>query len=101
MILYINTYVWSLQVIQKQLYGELPISPILNPSLHKLLNKEFLVEELRLSNELKGMTLFIENDLSELTYIYSFYIGLSISVLTAIGIIIFFFYQKRIVSSKD
>ena len=35
--LYLNTYVWSLQRIQKQLYGELPISP--------LLNKEFLAQE--------------------------------------------------------
>ena len=50
--------------------------------------------------ELKGVTLFIENDLTDLAYIYSFYIGVSITVLTAIGIIIFFFYQRRIVSSK-
>ena len=98
--LYINTYVWRLQGIQKQLHGELPISPILNPSLNKLLNKEFLDREFQSSIEQKEVTLFIENDLTDLAYIYSFYIGVSITVLTAIGIIIFFFYQKRIVSSK-
>ena len=90
--LYANTYVWSLQRIQKQMFGEIPSSPFLN--------KEFLAQEMQDSMEVKGVTLFIENDLTDLTYIYSFYIGLSISVLTAIGIIIFFFYQKRIVSSK-
>ena len=41
------------------------------------------------------VTLFIENDLTDLAYIYSFYVGVSITVLTAIGIIIFFFYQRR------
>jgi hypothetical protein len=90
--LYSNTYIWSLQRIQKQLHGELPINP--------LLNKEFLAQELQGSNRIKEVTLVIENDLTNLAYIYSFYIGVSITVLTAIGIIIFFFYQKRIVSSK-
>ena len=98
--LYLNTYVWSLQGIQKQLLGELPLSPIINPLSNKILNKEFVARELQSSYELKGITLFIENDLTDLTYIYSFYIGVSITVLTAIGIIIFFYYQRRIVSSK-
>jgi len=98
--LYVNTYVWSLQGIQKQLFGELPLSPIINPLLNKIINKEFVVRELQSTIENNGVTLFIENDLTDLAYIYSFYIGLSISVLTAIGIIIFFFYQRRTVSSK-
>ena len=58
------------------------------------------MRELQTTLEDKEVTLFIENGFTELAYIYSFYIGLSISVLTAIGIIIFFFYQRQTVSSK-
>ena len=58
------------------------------------------MQELQSSMRHTEVTLFIENDLTDLAYIYSFYIGVSITVLTAIGIIIFFFYQRRIVSSK-
>ena len=90
--LYANTYVWSLQRIQKQLHGELSINP--------LLNKEFLAQELRDTYRIDEITLLIENDLTDLSYIYSFYIGVSITVLTFIGIIIFFFYQSRKVFSK-
>ena len=53
--LYINTFVWSLQVTQKQLHGELPLSRITNTYL----NKEALVQEyfpLVKSHELHELT---------------------------------------------
>ena len=85
--LYLNIYVWSLQRIQKQLYGELP--------LDIFLNKELIFDELQRSLGIKEIVLSIENDWTNLAYIYSFYIGLSVSLITTICIVIFLFSRRQ------
>jgi len=85
--LYLNVYVWSLQRIQKQLYGELP--------LDIFLNKEFIADELQGSLGIKAIVLSIENNWANLTYIYSFYIGLSVTLITIICVVIFLFSRRQ------
>jgi len=85
--LYLNVYVWSLQRIQKQLYSELPLDIFLNP--------ESVIRELQSSLGLKAIVLSIENDWTNLTYIYSFYIGLSVTLVTTVCIVIFLFSRRQ------
>jgi hypothetical protein len=80
--LYLNSFEWALHKIHAQLY-------------------DYGGAELSGSLRLRNVNLYMQNNLTHSSYVNSFYIGLCLTGLTILILIsYFYFYQKRIVSSK-